>query len=69
MLEKKYEEEGHYQCLLEGMKIYEQLSKDDQMPTHEKITALQKDCDRELQDRHQIIQLERSRSRGLELSK
>ncbi len=42
MLEKKYEEEGHYQCILEGMKLYDQFIKDSQLPDQEKIAELEK---------------------------
>ena len=64
-LEKKHEDEGYYQCLLEGMKIYDKFSKDTQMPTHVKITELQNACDRELHDRRQSLREELTNPRGI----
>ncbi len=66
-LEKKYEEEGYYQCILEGMKLYDQITKAGQLPDQEKTVELRKECDHELCN--QTLRLDHTKSRDAGFSR
>ena len=68
-LEKKYGEEGHYQCLLEGMKIYDQFTKVSKIPDQAQLIKMQMKCDHELNEQHATLhpQLEQINSQSMHL--